>query len=43
MVDIQSGMAKIRRGKKEEDCILRAGVQPTPDPYAEAFIAGPLR
>jgi len=24
-------------------CILRAGVQPTLDPYAEAFIAGPLR
>ena len=23
--------------------ILRAGVQPTLDPYAEAFIAGPLR
>jgi len=24
-------------------CILRAGVQPTLDPYNEAFIAGPLR
>jgi len=24
-------------------CILWAGVQPTLDPYAEAFIAGPLR
>ena len=24
-------------------CILRAWVQPTLDPYAEAFIAGPLR
>jgi len=24
-------------------CILRAGIQPTLDPYAEAFIAGPLR
>ena len=24
-------------------CILRAGVQPTMDPYAKAFIAGPLR
>ena len=23
--------------------ILRAGVQPTLDPYAEAFAAGPLR
>jgi len=24
-------------------CILRAGVQPTLNPHAEAFIAGPLR
>jgi len=24
-------------------CILRAAVQPTPDPHTEAFIAGPLR
>jgi len=26
----------------DDVCILRAGVQPTLDPYAEAFIAGPL-
>jgi len=29
--------------KKVYVCILRARVQPTLDPYAEAFIAGPFR